>query len=175
VTRFVTAIIGQPFGLEGFIRITSLSGETEHLRSLSAVLLRDKNGERRYEIEAFKHQGNQLLIRFKGVDTPEAAKKLSGAELIVSRNEAAPLKEGEFYIEDLKGLNLVPDGNASVPGGSALPLGVITGIIEGGGGSLIEARLGSGETKLIPFRDEFIGEISLENKTAALLNTWILE
>jgi 16S rRNA processing protein RimM len=173
VARFVTALIGQAFGIEGFVRVRSLSGEIKHLYSLSTVVLRDKSGEKNYEIEAFRQNDKELLVRFKGVDTPEAAKKLSGAELLVSREEAAPLGEGEFYIEDLKGLNLVAgDAPSSL---AAPPLGVITGIIEGGGGFLVEARLASGETKLIPFRKEFIGTISLEAKSAELLNSWILE
>jgi 16S rRNA processing protein RimM len=174
VTRFVTAIIGQPFGVEGFVRVISLSGEIEHLCSLSTAVLRDKNGEKSYEIETLRQNGKLLLVRFKGIGTPEAVKKLSGAELLVSREQAAPLGEGEFYIEDLKGLNLVP-GIAFPPLIAGQPLGIITGIIEGGGGMLVEARLNSGETKLIPFRKEFIGEISLEHRTAELLCPWILD
>jgi 16S rRNA processing protein RimM len=168
VTRFITAIVGQPFGVEGFIRINSLSGETTHLRGLYRVVLRDKNGEKNYEIEAFKQNGQQLLVRFKGLDTPEAVKKLAGAEILVPRDEAAPLKDGEFYIEDLKGLNLISHD-------SGAPLGTITDLIEGGGGFLVEARLNSGEVKLIPFRNEFFGKIAPEMGTAELLCAWILE
>jgi 16S rRNA processing protein RimM len=104
-------------------------------------------------------------MKLQGIDSPEAAKSLSGAELIVQREQAAPLEEGEFYVEDLRSLEVVYAGRT---------IGHITGVIEAGGGSLIEIRLASGETKLIPFRDEFLGDVDIEAKRAVLLQDWIL-
>jgi 16S rRNA processing protein RimM len=106
-------------------------------------------------------------MKFKGIDSPEAAKLLSGAEIVADRAHAAPLKPGEFYIEDLKGLE-VADETGEI-------LGTIADIVEGGGGELAELKLNTGETKLVPFRNEFFGKISLEDNRAILLEKWILE
>jgi 16S rRNA processing protein RimM len=105
-------------------------------------------------------------MKFAGVDAPEEAKALKGAEIIADRVHAAPLKPGEFYVEDLKGLEVAGDGEV---------LGRIMDIIEGGGGELAEIRLNSGEVRLVPFRGEFFGDISLKTGKAALLERWILE
>jgi 16S rRNA processing protein RimM len=165
---FVTAIAGQPFGVEGFLRLTSLSGELAHLLKLSSVLVRGAEcSEKRYEIERFVQHGSNLLVKFKGIDTPEDAKKLRGAALVVERKDAAPLAEGEFYIEDLKGIPVSDESGGA--------LGEISDIIEGGGGFLAEIRLTDGEKRLVPFRNEFFGEVSTDKKTATLRNTWILE
>ncbi|MDR3301962.1 MAG: ribosome maturation factor RimM [Spirochaetaceae bacterium] len=165
---FVTAIVGQPFGVEGFQKLSSLSGEFAHLLQLSSVLIRCAGcADKRYEIASFKQHGGALLVKFKGIDTPEDAKKLRGAALVVERKDAVPLTEGEFYIEELKGIP-VTDESGGVQG-------EISDIIEGGGGFLAEIRLPDGEKRLVPFRNEFFGEVSAEKKTAILLNTWILE
>jgi 16S rRNA processing protein RimM len=106
-------------------------------------------------------------MRFAGIDSPEAAKTLGGAQLLVGREQASPLHAGEFYVEDLKGLAVTaPDGEI---------IGRITDIIEGGGGELAEIRLNNGELKLVPFRREFFPEIAPEKGMAALQNVWILE
>ncbi|MDR3356772.1 MAG: ribosome maturation factor RimM [Spirochaetaceae bacterium] len=168
--RFVSAVVLAPFALGGFVKVRSLSGETEHLLRLSAAVLRGKTGERVYKIESARATGvspQDILVKFKDIDTPEAAKALSGAEILLSRSEAAPLARDEFYIRDLKGLSVVDcDGRG---------LGELCDILEGGGGQLAELRLLSGETRLVPFRNEFFGEISLEKRKITLLSLWMLE
>ena len=112
-------------------------------------------------------KGNTLLLRFEGIDNPETAETLSGAEIIAPREFASPLGEGEFYIEDLKGLTVVNrEGKV---------LGQLTNVLEGGGGNLAEVQLPSGEKRLTPFRREFFGEIDLERSKIELLEPWILE
>jgi 16S rRNA processing protein RimM len=54
-------------------------------------------------------------------------------------------------------------------------LGQVTDILEGGGGELVEMRLPTGEFRLIPFRNEFFGDVSPEKGRAVLLCRWILE
>ena len=105
-------------------------------------------------------------MRFKDIDTPEAAGTLKGAEIIAGREFASPLEEGEFYVEDLKGLEVVsPEGKI---------LGQLTNVVEGGNGSLAEVLLPLGEKVLAPFRGEFFGKVDLKAGKIELLEPWIL-
>ncbi|GHV87047.1 ribosome maturation factor RimM [Spirochaetia bacterium] len=177
--QFVVGLVGSPFGLKGFVKVKSLSGETDHLLKLTQVILRQGAAERVWEIEESVPSFPAVALKFKGIDTPEAAKALIGAELITDREQASPLKKGEYYIEDLRGLEVVLDPSAALKAapGDEKPeiLGHITDILEGGGGNLAEVKLLSGVTRLIPFRNEFFGEVDLETRKIALLNQWILE
>jgi ribosomal 30S subunit maturation factor RimM len=47
--------------------------------------------------------------------------------------------------------------------------------VEGGGGELAEIKLSLGESRLVPFRQEFFGAISPEKGYVVLKNLWILE
>jgi 16S rRNA processing protein RimM len=169
--RFVAGIVGAPFGLEGFVKVKPLSGEVEHLLKLKQVTLRKDGKERLIAIEDNAVAGPVVLMRFAGFHSPEAARALTGSELLVSREEAAPLRPGEFYVEDLKGLAVV----AADGGADGEVLGHITAIIEGGGGDLVEIRLNSGELKLVPFRNEFIATVDLDKGQVLLNNLWVLE
>ncbi|GHT64392.1 ribosome maturation factor RimM [Spirochaetia bacterium] len=177
--QFVVGLVGSPFGLKGFVKVRSLSGEIDHLLKLTSVTLRQGTTERIREIEESAPGFPSLVIKFKGIDSPEDAKALGGAELIVDRKQASPLKKGEYYIEDLRGLEVVLDPSVAPEGApdDEKPeiLGRITDILEGGGGNLAEVKLLSGVTRLVPFRDEFFGEVNLETRKIALLNRWILE
>ncbi|GMO25576.1 MAG: hypothetical protein Ta2F_00930 [Termitinemataceae bacterium] len=175
---FTAAILGPPFALEGFLKVRSLSGEYSHIVNLKSAVIKfalqnTKTNEqavpqkKTLEIECFKELGADLLVKFKNIDTAEEAKKISGSELLVERAFAAECGKDEYYIEDIKGLNVL---NAA---GSLL--GNIADIVEGGNGSLAEIKLLDGKSKFAPFRDEFFGEIDMENQKIVLLSDWILE
>jgi len=164
---FTLGLVGSPFGLKGFVKVKPFSGETGHFSRLKEVTLKQGEKEDRREVAEVLSQGKTLLMRFTGVDSPEAAALLKGAEIIAGREYAAPLKDGEFYIEDLKGLE-VKTGDGEV-------LGHIINVVEGGGGNLAELKLLSGETRFAPFRKEFFGEVDLQGGKIVLLEPWILE
>ena len=179
--RFIAALIGSPFGLTGRVRIESLSGAEGHLLKLKKAILRKENTEKEYLIEEVFT--SPFSFKFKGIDSPEAAKTLKGMEILVSREEAAPLGEEEYYIEDLRGLEVIVEG---------ISVGAINDLIEGGGGFLVEILLKTGtfaepdhsvvgrrfpsrEKRLVPFRNEFFGKVDLAGGQVELLNSWILE
>jgi 16S rRNA processing protein RimM len=158
--------LGAPFGVKGFIKAYSFSGEYEHLLALKKAVLRAEQGEFSLEIEETAPIFQGMVVKFRGIDSPEDAQPLRGAEIVVSREQAAPLADGEFYIEDLKGVNVELDGKV---------IGEINDLVEGGGGFLVEIQLLNGETRLVPFRDEFFGEIDTVSNRAKLFTGWILE
>jgi 16S rRNA processing protein RimM len=124
-------------------------------------------GEKSFDIERFEEKGGSLLVKLRGIDSPEAAKSLKGAEIVTDRENAVPLGPDEYYIGDLQGIAVVsPDGEV---------LGQVTDVLEGGGGNLVEMRLPWGELRLVPFRKEFFGDVSPEQGRAVLLCRWILE
>ena len=167
--RFVAGVVGAPFGVKGHVKIRVHSGETSHLESLDTAVLRTGNTERSYVVEDTGGAPSSFVMKFRGIDSPEAAKALQGAELMVERSQAAPLEDGEHYIEDLRGLSVV----LGSPRGERL--GELADILEGGGGQLAEVALDGGGRRLVPFRDEFFGEIDLAGGTIVLREKWILE
>ena len=164
-------LVGSPFGLKGFVKVKSLSGETEHFYRLKEVTLRQGKEEKSLEIAEIHSHGDarnaSLIIRFTGIGDPNKAKDLTGAEIIANREFAAPLGEGEYYIEDLKDVEVV-NGDCEV-------LGKIINVMDGGGGQLAEIKLLSGAVRLAPFRKEFFGEIDLKAGKAMLLEPWVIE
>jgi 16S rRNA processing protein RimM len=164
--QFVVALVGAPFGIKGFVKTKPLSGELEHLEQLETVVLRRETREILFYIEETLRVGPSLAVKFRGIDTPEAAKALTGAEMLTGRDHAAPLGADEYYIEDLRGIPVTDTGGGV--------LGHITDVLEGGGGQLIEMGLPGGEFRLVPFRKEFFGEVDTEKRRVVLLEKWIL-
>lgn len=190
-------------GLTGEVRIESASGRYEHIAVLKEVTLVQKENSAKYAVESARVAGNALYMKFVGVDSPEAAKKLNGASLQTSRENACPLKEGEWYVEDLKKCSLVYFGEESGLGNDVAPtddarrenvrsvVGSITDVLEGGAGELLEVLLSEDcdvlkeEVKLnankkpktvyVPFNETHVGKVDIPNKSVQLMHLWILE
>ena len=67
--QFVAGIVGAPFGLKGFVKVKSLSGETEHLLRLKSVTLRRDGKERVINIEESSAVPPAMVMRFAGFDS----------------------------------------------------------------------------------------------------------
>ncbi|MDE5776867.1 MAG: ribosome maturation factor RimM [Treponemataceae bacterium] len=187
-------------GLTGEVRVESASGRYEHIAVLKEVALVQKGISAKYAVENARVAGNVLYVKFAGVDSPEAAKKLNGAALQTSRENACPLKEGEWYVEDLKKCSLVYFGEENGLGNDVAPtddirsrsvVGSITDVLEGGAGELLEVLLSEDcdvlkeEVKLnankkprtvyVPFNETHVGKVDIPNKSVQLMHLWILE
>jgi len=170
----ITGRIRGTFGLEGFLKIESCSGEYEHFLNLKEIKLQlpSKGTETQppelfYQVEECVVRNADALLKLRGIDSPEAAKKLHGADILVPRDMACPLERGEFYINDLCNSDLVYKGNS---------VGTIADVVEGGGGLLLEvSEAATGRTVYIPFRSQFIGKINIPAKQVELMHRWILE
>ncbi len=154
------------FGIEGYLAVSSHSGEYAHYRGLDRVILLQGGKRRVASIESVRETGRGILVRFAGFETPEKARTLVGSEIIVPREKAAPLAEGEFYATDVAGCELVLDGK---------PVARILSVVEGGLYDFFESELSDGRIVLVPFSKEFIGDVDLAGRRVELLRDWILE
>lgn len=170
----ITGRIRGTFGLKGFLKIESCSGEYEHFLNLKEIKLQfpsegtgTQHPELFYQVEECVVRNADALLKLRGIDSPEAAKKLHGADILVPRDMACPLERGEFYINDLCNSVLVYKGNS---------VGTIADVVEGGGGLLLEvSEAATGRTVYVPFRSQFIGKINIPVKQVELMHRWILE
>lgn len=195
----MVGIIRGTHGLAGNCKVESTSGEFQHFTGMKDVVLRKNGVETKRTIEKVSIGGGILYIKFSGINSPEEAKKLSGSEIVVSREFACPCGKDEYYVEDLKQCQLVyTSGSAkgmaeksATTTAEPVVVGTITDVLEGGAGDLFEVVLSescsllsqelrttsSGKPRkvLVPFKKEFIGTVDTKNKKVQLMHLWILE
>jgi 16S rRNA processing protein RimM len=154
------------WGLDGWLKLASHSGEWDHFRSLETVELRRRDGSsgRTFEVEGFRMHHGGGLLKLRGVDSPEAGKALAGMDLLVDRGNAAELADGEWYLCDLVGLDVVTEAGECV--------GKIIGMVETSD-DLLEIEKSGGKSFFVPFRSEFVGEPDIEKGTIVLTATWL--
>ena len=192
--QFVEGIVRGTHGVSGEFKVESTSGEYDHFYHMDEVTITDGTNSRLVKSESVKEGNNVLYMKLAGINSPEDAAKFNRWEIVVPREKAHKLQKDEWYIEDLKGSSVWYKDTA----GDTAPalddnsvVGTVTNVLEGGSGYLVEIKLsescrllgddikfnrkGKVNTVYVPFKDEFIGKINIEEKTMQLMHLWILE
>jgi 16S rRNA processing protein RimM len=152
--RLAAGLIRGPHGVHGFVKVQSFSGEHEHFYRLRQVYIRRAGDFLAYEVEEVRGRGARLEVKLRGVESPEQAAVLSGAELWVDRRDASPLQEGEYYLADLCRCRLYRGPEE---------LGRVVSVCTAGPSELLEVEEAGGRRFLVPFSGRFVGEVDVEN------------
>lgn len=194
VEQFVVGIIRGTHGVKGDFKVESTSGEYEHFARMEEVTLTDGNVSKLVKIESISIGNNVLYMKIEGINTPEDAAKFNRWQIVVPRKYAHKLQKNEWYIEDLKGCSVwykeTADNTAPAVDEKSI-VGTVTNVMEGGSGYLVEILLseactlvddktkynknGKIKTVYVPFKDQFVGKVDIENKMMQLMHLWILE
>lgn len=192
--QFVVGIVRGSHGITGEFKVESTSGEYEHFADMDEVTLTNGAVSRLMKIESVSEGSNILYMKIEGINSPEEAAKFNRWEIVVPREKAHKLQKDEWYIEDLKGCSIWYKETA----GDTAPafdensiVGTVTNVLEGGSGYLVEillsescsflsddvklTRKGNPKTVYVPFKDEFIGKVDVDNRQMQLMHLWILE
>ena len=154
VSRFRVGVIAGTHGLRGEVKVFPTTDEPARFLDLEKVILDTGREERTLKIRSVKFFKKFVILGFKGMDRIEDVEKLKGAELLINREDAIPLEEGEYFIPDLLGLRVVTDDGRE--------LGVIKDVIETGANNVYDVQNEDGARILIPAIPQCILDVRLE-------------
>ena len=143
------------FGIKGFVKIYPYVDDIQRFDDLKNVYIKSKNINQKLEIEQVKYQKNMVLVKFKGIETVEQAEKLRNAYVEIDRKDAIKLEEGQYFIADLLGLEVFLDTGEK--------LGILDDIFNTGSKDIYVVKNELGKQFLLPYIDEVIKKIDLEN------------
>lgn len=92
-------------GIHGEVRVQPWCDSPEILKGFDKLFL-DKSGNQYIEVEKSRVHGNLVLIKFKGIDSIEAAEKYRGRVLYIHRDDIK-LDEGQYFVQDLMGCRVL--------------------------------------------------------------------
>ena len=143
-------------GVRGEVRLRSFTEDPLAIADYGP--LESEDGTQRFAIEALRPAKDHFVARFAGVDSREAAEKLTNLRLYIARSQLPPIEDDEtFYHADLVGLAAVtPDGR---------PLGTVIAVHNFGAGDLIEiAPASGGKPMMLPFTEANVPKVEIAAK-----------
>lgn len=133
--------IGAPHGVQGWLKVTSYTDPPAGIASYARWTLVQGGMSRQVKVLGSKRAGQGLAVHIEGVDTMDAARLLTGAEVQVDRSELPAPGPREHYLHDLLGLDAVNR--------EGIPLGKVEDFLEMPAHPLLVLRDGKVE-RLVP-------------------------
>ena len=130
----------RPHGVHGEIIMDLHTDFPERLKRGRKMLVSEAH--KPLTVEGVRGHQKGVLIKFKGIETPEAAGELRNQWVYVKANEVPPLPEGQIYQHELFGFQVVDDQDQL--------LGELVEIIETGANNVYVVRDDSGKEILLP-------------------------
>lgn len=147
------AIIINTHGVMGAVKLESLCDSPEVLASLERVFKLEGGKYREIKVLHTSVFKQFVLATLEGVNDMDSAAALKGTTLYAAR-EDFELEEGDYFIVDLIGLDIIDVESGKV-------LGKIADVINRGASDIYVVKTPSGE-RMMPAVEEFVKEIDLE-------------
>ena len=148
--------IANIFGIKGMIKVKPFTEDIEQFYDFEKIYIKNRTNIKEYLIEEVKYHKNMILLKLKGIDTPEQGELLKNSIIIMKRCDLKPLEEGKYYYVDIIGLEVYTDEN--------ILLGKLEDIYNTGSNDIYVVKNELGKQILLPGTKEVIKQISLENK-----------
>ena len=152
--RFVVGQIVNTHGLRGDVKVKAFTSAPEDFEDFETLLIQGE-GEKKFKVENVRYVKGLVLLKFEGIDDINVAEKFKNREIYRLRADYGTLEEGEHFIVDLIGLDVIDEHQGHV--------GTIKDVSTNGAQNLyVVAREGKPDF-YIPVVKAFVKKVSIED------------
>lgn len=157
-------VISSTHGIKGEVKVFPTTDDVNRFKELKKVFLDTGKELLTMEIEGVKFFKQMAILKFKGIDDINEVEKYRGKDLLVDRENAVKLEEGEYFIFDLINSEVFTDEGEK--------LGHLAEIISTGANDVYVVKTEDQKELLIPSIKECILDVDVQQKkiTVHLLN-----
>lgn len=151
--KFRVGVITNTHGLRGEVKVFPTTEDPERFRDLKEVLLDTGKEWLELEVSSVRFFKNLVIVKFKEFDSINEIEQYKGKDLYVSRENAIPLEEGEYYLADIIGASVVTEEGAA--------FGELKDVLETGA-NLVYVVLHEGKEVLLPVIPDCVKNVDVE-------------
>ena len=147
-------VLSSPHGVRGEVSVYPTTDDIERFRSLKEAFISVKGEMIPVHVISCKFKKNMPVLGFEEYKNIDDIAPLRGSELYVDRSNAVPLEDGEYFLADIIGFDVIAEDKK---------IGVIKDYIENEASQVIfVVSCEDGTEKYIPDVPHFISEVDLE-------------
>lgn len=147
-------VITGTHGLKGEVKVFPTTDDKGRFKDLEEVLVDTGKKKIPLKVEYCKFFKQFVFLKFEGLNDINDVEQYKRCPLLVTRENAVPLEEDEYYVADLIGLTIVDD--------SGVTIGELKNVIETGANDVYEVKTPDGGSILLPAIKECILDVDLE-------------
>lgn len=149
-------VVTTTHGLRGEVRVFPTTDDVNRYKLCDEVLLQTGRETLTLHVERVKFFKNMVILKFREFDTIEEVERFRKCDLMVTRANALPLAEGEYYLCDVIGSKVEDEEGA--------PIGTVTDVLETGANNVFVIETLDGGEALFPVIPDCIKKVDVEGK-----------
>ena len=153
---FRVGVISKTHGIRGEVKVYPTTDNVRRFDDLKEVILDTGKEQLILHVTSVKYFKNMVILKFKEFDNINDIIPYKGMDLLVTRENAIPLEEGEYYIADIIGSKVITDEDKI--------LGTLTDVLQTGANDVYVVKTKDGKEVLLPSIEECILDRDIENK-----------
>ncbi len=152
---FRVGVIANTHGIRGEVKIFPTTDDVKRFDYLKEAYIDAGKEKIKVEVSSVRYFKNLVIVKFKGIDNINDIERYKGKDLLVTRENALPLEEGEYYLADIIGANVYTE--------DGILFGSLEDVIETGA-NLVYSVQHEGKEVLLPVIDDCVKEVNVEEK-----------
>ena len=149
-------VITQTHGVRGEVKVFPTTDDAARFKKLKHVILDTGKETLPLEIESVKFFKQFVILKFKGFDNINDIERYKRCPLLIERENAVPLEEGEYFIADMIGMKVITDEGEN--------FGILKDVMETGANDVYVIEHPSEGEVLVPAIKECILDVDIENR-----------
>lgn len=152
---FRVGVIANTHGIRGEVKVFPTTEDPKRFEWLKEVILDTGKEKLTLKISSVRFFKNLVIVKFKGIDNINDIEKYKGKDLYVTRENAIPLEEDEYYIADIIGATVYTEDEKE--------FGTLTDVLETGA-NLVYVVKHEGKEVLLPAIPDCVKDVDTEEK-----------
>ena len=103
-------VITQPHGVRGEVKVFPTTDDPVRFKKLKKVILDTGKEKLDLEVEHVKFFKQFVIVKFKEFDNINDIERYKRCPLLVTRENAVPLEEDEYFVADMIGMKVMETG-----------------------------------------------------------------
>lgn len=156
-------VVTTTHGLRGEVKVFPTTDDPRRFDDCDEVyLVKKRDGhplpreKRLLHVERVKYFKNIVIVKFKELNDINEVEPFRKCDIMVTREHAVPLEEGEYFFCDVIG--------AAVSEEDKTPIGTVKDVLETGANNVFVIEMEDGREVLFPSIPDCIKKIDVENK-----------
>lgn len=111
--RFTVGKIVNTHGLKGELKVQYYTENIEDFEGFEYLII-EGEGDKKFKVDGIRTVKNTVLVQFEGFSDINQVERLKNKEVYYLRSDYEDLEEGQYYVVDLLGLDVVDHVNGKV-------------------------------------------------------------
>jgi 16S rRNA processing protein RimM len=152
--KLIVGRFGAPFGVKGWIKVNSFTDPISNILEYDPWYLHTRSGYKAVTLEDGHIHGKTIVVKLPQCNDRDIAKTFTHVTIAIDRNQLPELKAGEFYWDDLIGLEVFNQDNVN--------FGIVKELLATGANDVLVVT--GDRERLIPYIKQVILQVDLKNK-----------